>query len=122
MTPIAFPWPPHGLNPNHKIHWAAKARVVKTYKQWCNTVLMVHRVKKFQCDRVKLTFKFIPPDRRVRDLDNCEASVKNLIDCISQAIGVDDSRFEYGAPTMEGTVKHGAVVVTIEPIIQARAA
>jgi crossover junction endodeoxyribonuclease RusA len=122
MNPITFPWPIYGLNPNHKAHWAVKAKAVKKYKSWCHACLLAAKVKPLHCNRVKISLKFIPPDNRRRDADNCVASCKSLLDAISQAIGIDDSRFDLGAPIIEGTVKHGAVVVTIEPVVDIRLA
>src|SRR3546814_6926311 len=42
-----------------------------------------------------LRIEFYPPDKRRRDLDNMLASFKYGIDAVAEAMGVDDSLFEF---------------------------
>jgi crossover junction endodeoxyribonuclease RusA len=55
-----------------------------------------------------LRLTFHPPDKRKRDLDNMLASVKSGLDGVSDAMGVDDSRWSLtlrrGEPTPGGAV------------------
>ena len=64
------------------------------------------------CEGAHVTLCFCPPDRRRRDLDNLLASFKQGIDAISEAMGVDDSKFSYTLTRGE-PVKGGVVQVTI---------
>jgi crossover junction endodeoxyribonuclease RusA len=42
---------------------------------------------------INVTLTFYPPDRRHRDMDNMLASCKAGLDGLSDAIGVDDSKW-----------------------------
>ena len=106
---ITLPYPPAILSPNRPQHWAKKARAFREYKADCYFILHPFRAQLKGRDSYSLTF--CPPDRRRRDLDNCLASAKALIDAISDMAGVDDSRFKLTIAKGE-PVKGGAVVVT----------
>lgn len=105
---ITLPFPPATLNPNHKPHWAVKARAFKAYKTQCYMLL-----SQFRDDlkgRASFDLRFLPPDGRRRDLDNALAASKALIDALSEVTGVDDSKFNFTISKGE-PVKGGAVVV-----------
>lgn len=103
---IELPFPPATLNPNHRPHWATKARAFKSYKKGCLLILSQYRKQLAGRDRFEL--RFCPPDNRRRDLDNIVAAFKAGIDALAEISGVDDSRFSLtiakGDPRPDGAV------------------
>ena len=103
---IELPFPPATLNPNHKPHWAVKARAFKTYKFQCFAILSQHRDE--LRGRAVFALEFCPPDARRRDVDNATAAFKAGIDALSEVAGVDDSKFCFtirkGEPRKGGCV------------------
>lgn len=103
---IEFPYPPSKLNPNRKLHWGEKLKLRK--KQRSDAKMIASQFK----PRTEFKITFHPPDKRVRDIDNAIASIKGLIDGLSDAWGIDDSEFlitysqRFGEP-----VKGGKVVI-----------
>ena len=69
-------------------------------------------LSKISAGKAHLTLRYLPPDRRRRDLDNLLAASKWAIDAISESIGLDDCHFNYtlirGDP-----IKGGVLEVTI---------
>lgn len=107
---IELPFPPAKLSPNARCHWAQKARVFKAYKFQCFALLSKHRNE--LVGRSSFSLKFLPPDSRRRDLDNMVASSKAALDALSEATGVDDSKFSLTIAKGE-PIKGGAVMVSI---------
>ncbi|MES2295229.1 MAG: endodeoxyribonuclease RusA [Pseudomonadota bacterium] len=113
---LTLPWPPKELSPNARIHFLAKSRVTKAYREtsyWLADALW--RSGRNPCASegpITLAFTFHPPDRRRRDLDTMLSSVKAGIDGIADALGVNDVRFEYALKRAE-PVKNGRVVIVI---------
>lgn len=114
---IELPWPAKELNPNAREHWAKKARHVSKARQEAmlraKAAVKHHGAPLADTDGlVHMAIVFNPPDKRRRDRDNIIASCKALMDGLSDAIGIDDSKF---VPTyrMGVPVKHGRVVVCI---------
>lgn len=117
---IKLPWPHKELSPNSRAHWGARARRTASARRFAAYACKAHHrfdnIKDADCTGYKLTFGFFPPDRRRRDLDNIQASMKASIDGIADALGVDDSAFEIEWPTHWGEVtKNGVVAVFISP-------
>ncbi len=57
-----------------------------------------------------------PPDRRRRDMDNVEASLKSAIDGFCQQIDIDDSQIVRTVKQKSAEViKGGVVVLTLTP-------
>ena len=48
--------------------------------------------------------RFVPPDRRRRDLDNCIAAMKSGLDGLADVLGVDDNRWTLSAELLVGQV------------------
>ena len=97
---IILPWPGSRLSPNRKNgrHWGSfqaakeKARRVGVNK----TILAIQAsgvIIDSEAKKIKMQIVFFEPDRRRRDLDNLLAGVKNYIDGVAVALGVDDSVF-----------------------------
>jgi crossover junction endodeoxyribonuclease RusA len=108
---ITLPWPPSILSPNARAHWARKDAPRKKYKGDCYLLAWAKKPELPE-GKIPLKITFCPPDRRKRDMDNMLSSIKAGLDGISQAWGVDDSRFR---PILDigDVVKHGAVVVEV---------
>ena len=108
MITIRLPWPPKELSPNARVHWAKKAGVSQKYRQDARWLTLCEMAGNCYPDLTRLRLTFCPPDKRRRDLDNMLASIKNGIDGIADALGVDDSNFtltlERGEPTKGGEV------------------
>lgn len=112
---LSLSWPPSSLSPNKRLHWAEKARVTKSCKRtWeIETRGILGRAAVPKGAR-KFRMQFQPPDRRPRDVDNIIASCKALIDALSAATGVDDSRFEIAWPRkLSEPTAGGAIVVEV---------
>lgn len=108
---LTFPYPPKALNPNTRTHWGTKHRVFQKYKNDC--YLIAKQVRPVFTDKpIHISLKFHPGKARRRDLDNAVSSVKALLDGISAAWGVDDSRFHL-LPAMGEVVKGGCVTVEV---------
>jgi crossover junction endodeoxyribonuclease RusA len=114
---VTLSWPHKDLSPNARVHWARKAQLVKLERAdagWRTVCALGTSVKpKWPSATVSMTF--CPPDKRRRDKDNLIASMKAANDGISDALGVDDSRF-VSTYQMGSPVKGGAVIVTIRGI------
>lgn len=110
---VELPWPPAALRPNASSPgaWRRKQTAAKAYKADC-AILCRASLNRAGLERAHLTIRFCPPDRRRRDLDNMLGQIKQGLDAVSEAIGVDDSRF--GLTLVRGEpVKGGAVFVQV---------
>ena len=94
---IQLPWPDTSLMPNRKNgrHWgsthAAKRKAfndafLATKAAASGKGIMI-------TDRVQVSITFVAPDKRNRDLDNLLACIKQQIDGIALALGIDDKMF-----------------------------
>jgi crossover junction endodeoxyribonuclease RusA len=116
MILIELGWPAKALSPNarSRSHWP-KTRALKAAKmEGFGATLAALHGGKFEHDGERLPFVITacPPDRRERDDDNLEASLKGHRDGIAKALGVDDKYFDQRLQWAE-PVKHGKIVVSI---------
>ena len=114
---LTLPWPPRALHGHAKGHWRPKDTATAKHTagphQWAN----VKRVPKIP-DAV-LEFKFYPPDRRHRDIQNMPGMMKAGIDGIADAMGCDDNGFRPRFPDhFEEPVKGGKVVIVISKFLE----
>lgn len=110
---VELPWPPRELSPNARIHYLAKSRVTKAYREQAYWIAKSAARDRFAPEgSIVLSFAFQPPDKRRRDLDTMLSSVKAGIDGIADALEVNDVRFEY-ALRREEPFKGGRVIVSI---------
>lgn len=112
---LTLPWPTKALSPNARVHWAVLAKAKKGYRFACAMTARQQGAVKMNAERLKVHLRFLPPDRRARDLDNCIASMKSGLDGLADVLGVDDSRWTLSAeiPVAGGEVG-GMVRVTVE--------
>lgn len=107
-------WPDKRLSPNSRVHWSTLSKAKKKAKQDAYYLALEAGLGKIGAERLSVKMTFYPPDKRRRDLDNCIASSKAAIDGISQAVGIDDSKFDLSF-SMAGVIeKHGMVRVELE--------
>jgi crossover junction endodeoxyribonuclease RusA len=118
---VVLGWPSKTLSPNAAtIHWATKAKAVKaarTEAYYAACAAFPRGKPKWTGARIHIAF--CPPDRRKRDLQNCIASAKALVDGIADALGIDDSTFQLSYALSE-PVKGGSVRVEIWGIHEQR--
>lgn len=112
---ITLPWPPTGLSPNARNHWAKLAKLKKQYRQACALTAMSQGVKPMAPDsRLHLEIEFVPPTRRAFDLDNALARIKAGLDGLVDVLKVDDSRWELTIRKGEGT--GGVVKINVKEV------
>jgi crossover junction endodeoxyribonuclease RusA len=110
MICITLPWPPKELSPNARLHWAAKNKHRKRYREVCAWQAVADGVRPnvAYTGPLRVEIEFIPPDRRARDMDNMLASIKAGLDGVADALGVDDKHWRLGlsvSQTIGGMVK-----------------
>ena len=93
---ITLPLPGKHLSPNARVHWAVKAKAVKSFRLCASlaTMAAIHQMspplKRWQ--KAKYTARFYFKDARRRDADNAIASIKSALDGVADAgLVVNDS-------------------------------
>lgn len=115
---LEFPWPSSELSPNARGHWSRLARAKKAYRTRCRALagagapLLSEALQRLP-ESLDVALVFVPPDRRARDLDNLLAAMKSGLDGLADALGVDDSKWRIQIQMADGTVKGGAVLVSV---------
>jgi crossover junction endodeoxyribonuclease RusA len=118
MTQIALPWPTSALSQNSRFHWRVRASQTKAARLGAHLACLAAGLRNPSWDGARLTFAFSPPDRRRRDASNVIGALKAAVDGISDAIGVDDSRFRIVWPEAFAEPARGGLVrVAIEPLM-----
>ena len=122
MLRVELPWPPRELSPNARVHWTAKAEAAQTAKaQGCYLTLEAELPTGWlwlDADGIQATYVFHPPDKRKRDIDNYLSMMKNYIDGVCAALGIDDSRIKRTVIEWGSVVKGGKVVLRLEELCQ----
>lgn len=113
---IILPWPPTGLSPNARLHWAKLAKLKRRYRATCAWQARIQGVRTIKADALHITVEFVPPTRRAFDLDNAMARMKSGFDGLADVLGVDDARWVWTmrkapAGTVGGFVRVGVEVV-----------
>lgn len=122
LATIYLPWPDRRLSPNGRHHWSQVARAKKAAKRSAHYSVLEAGLRKIDADAIAVRVSFFPPDRRTYDDDNLLARMKAALDGISQAIGVDDSKFSIRGIVRGPVEKQGKVKVELEWNAKARAA
>ena len=95
---ITLPWFAKELSPNTKCHWSKKGKAAKAARQYAfitsREAGYTKVAKELGNNPKTLSIVFYPPSKR-GDLDNMLASMKNTIDGIADAIGINDKHFSY---------------------------
>jgi len=112
---LFLPWPDRKLSPNggHG-HWATKAKAKKKAKTDAYYLTLAAGIGKIEAEAIAVQIAFFPPDRRGYDDDNLMARMKAALDGVSQAIGVDDSKFRIRKIIRGPIEKAGMVKVTLD--------
>jgi Holliday junction resolvase RusA-like endonuclease len=78
--------PPAVLSPNARVHWGAKAKAVKRYRETANlTARAALGRRDVPMQQARVTARFFFVDRRRRDRDNLLASLKPAFDGLADA-------------------------------------
>lgn len=109
---IMLPWPPTGLSPNARNHWAKTAKLKKQYREACFWQAMEQGARPMQAAKLHLTLTFYPPTRRAYDLDNALARIKAGLDGLADVLKVDDKHWTL--TIQKGEVVGGFVEVEID--------
>ena len=119
LTLDHLPWPE--LSPNSRLHWAVKARAVKSTK---DEIGWLAKAAGWTCyhkpmQKARISYEFHLKDNRRRDLDNLLASCKSLVDGLVD-VGVladDDSKhLEIGSvKCIQGTKEQTVISLTEMP-------
>ena len=103
---ISLAYPDKVLSPNARVHWAAIARAKKKAREAASWATISAAGSKANLapyaalESLPVSIRFYPVDNRRRDMDNALASLKAALDGISDALGLDDSRFVITAQIM----------------------
>lgn len=90
---LTLPWPPTGLSPNARTHWAKLAKLKKRYRHACAVTAQSQGARLIKAEKLHLGITFHAPTRRAFDLDNALARIKSGLDGLADVLGVDDSKW-----------------------------
>lgn len=90
--PLSFTRPP--LNMNDRMHWAKKAKIVKSLRHEAFTRAKAMKLPT-NCGHIEFQFHFMPRDNRRRDAGNLLPNHKALLDGIVDAWVVHDDNPDY---------------------------
>lgn len=115
---LVLPWPARALHPNARKHWGQRSPVVKAARQEAHLRAVEAgwqflRAQLPADGRLYVWLDGFPPNRRTRDRDGLQASMKSALDGIADAMGVNDSRFFPITDLRDPLPPHGAVHVRI---------
>ena len=96
MIQITLPWPPAALSPNAASPgaWRKKQTAAKAYRHLCGMECMAQGVRKTGWSHAHADITIHAPTARGYDIDNALARIKQGLDAISAAIGVDDRSWD----------------------------
>lgn len=104
---IRLPLPEKELSPNARIHWSVKSKHTKAARYYAKSIAAsLPDGIKFSSYVLRFTWK----DKRRHDMDNATAAVKAYLDGIADAIGQDDSEWEFDGVRFNEPSKVGACV------------
>ena len=115
MIELVLPWPSANMSPNGRVHWAVKAKAVRSARQlaWGLSIAAGWDVSKLPDGDLHLWWDFYPPTRRLPDDDNMLTRCKAYRDGIADALKIDDKRFRSHPYVRNEPRKGGQVVVRI---------
>jgi crossover junction endodeoxyribonuclease RusA len=89
---LILPYPPSELNPNKRLHWAAKTKIKNAEKEMGFALASAYKGK--LSGTIPLTLTFHASTNRSYDLDNALASCKAAIDGLATGLGINDKQFQ----------------------------
>jgi len=115
---IMLPWPPRVLSPNSRVHWAKLMRAKREFKRECMAAALKQGVRPLPLQRngLHVDLLFVPPTRRVFDLDNALAAMKSGLDGLADVLHVDDSQWAFSIAKAPLGVVGGMVYVTVKQV------
>lgn len=117
MWNVELPWPPRALNGHAKGGWRPKATATRSYRHLAKYWALAQKVRALP--NAVLEFRFHPPDRRRRDIQNMPGMMKPAIDGIADAMKCDDNGFRPRFPDhFDEPVKGGKVVIMISKLLE----
>lgn len=113
---INLPWPSNKLSPNARLHFMAIAREKKRAKHDAHYLAknQLRLLLPIRADLINVTCEFFPPRNANYDDDGLLSRMKASLDGISEAIGIDDSKFRMKGAVLGHVVKDGCVKVELE--------
>ena len=117
IVELALPWPDATLSPNSHLHWRAR-QVAKVLAR--DVALVLARQTGAHLDTaedLELILILHPPDRRHRDADNILSSLKESIDSVCKAVGVDDSQIKRLVLEWGNVAKGGKIELRLEVLV-----
>jgi crossover junction endodeoxyribonuclease RusA len=120
MLTVTLPFPAPELFPNRAN--GKHYRAVKDHKEkaWSDAYTMTHQAVNQHKGEwypltgdIPLTLTFFPADKRHRDLDNCLAACKSLLDGMATALTVNDKQFGPITIVRGGVAKPACVLVKV---------
>jgi hypothetical protein len=96
LLELRMPWPPKELNPNGRLTWKARSKIVRGYRTACAVVVKDAAVPGLPPGLFLLDLTFHPPDRRSRDRDNMLSAFKAGIDGMAMGVRGSDGEPVYG--------------------------
>lgn len=117
-----LPWPPSALSPNgSQGDYRGKARTARSYKADCEALLREkgRAVARLPAGSVvsRVTLTYCPPPRVSRfDFDNMGKRMKQGLDALAEALGVDDGAWVSLLQERGERCRDGAVIVCVEVV------
>ena len=114
---VELPFPPKELFPN-RMHGHAWAKLYKLKGGCRETGFYLTKQEKrgwsWKGGNIKLKLMFVMPDKRNRDIDNCLAASKSLLDGMADALQVNDKFFRPIEINWTDGQKPGKLIVEIQ--------
>lgn len=114
---IVLPWPDKVLSPNSRVHWAQKAKAVKSARRsgYMAALHAGYGLDTFSGyeGKLHLWIDYYAKTRNYPDADNCLSASKAYIDGIADALGINDRRLIHHPWVKDDIFKGGKVVIRI---------
>ena len=112
---IELPWPSSELSQNARKRDVQKAKAIKKARSDAYFLTKAANDGSLKdASGLRVQFEFCPPDFRLRDISNSFGAMKYASDGISDALGIDDSKWNEITILRGPVEKGGRVVVTLE--------
>lgn len=114
---IELPYPDKELSPNSRCHWSQKAKAAKKARSDAFVIARAAGLDKSTFagyeGRLHFWIDIYAKTRNYPDADNILSSLKNFLDGIADALGVNDRRFVHHPFVKDATHKGGKVIIRI---------